>query len=132
MTSGDHTGTCDLTTVGRRSGRRRRVEIWYVVVDGLIAVTGTPGTRNWLANLRENPDAVLHLRDPARDVAVRAAEVTDEARRRRVATEAWRLQPWYADQPYTLDDWVAGSPMVVLTPVDVNHPAADAASGRGC
>lgn len=117
MDAGDlpRTGTCDLTTVGRRTGHRRRVEIWYVVVDGQIVLTGTPGARHWLANLRTHPEVVLHLRDPHRDVAVTATEVTDRAMRRHVATEAWRLQPWYAEQPYSLDDWVTGSPMVVLT-----------------
>lgn len=115
------TGTCDLSTLGRRSGRSRRVEIWYVIVDGRIAVTGTPGARHWLANLREHPEAVLHLRDPDRDVAVTAEEVTDEATRRRVVAEAWRLQPWYAEQPYSIEDWVTGSPMVTLTST-VAHP----------
>lgn len=110
------TGTCDLTTVGRRSGRRHRIEIWYVVVDGQVVLTGTPGARHWLANLRAHPAAVLHLRDPDRDVAVTAAEVTDDAARRRVVAEAWRLQPWYAEQPYSVEDWVAGSPVVTLTP----------------
>lgn len=110
------TGTCDVSAIGRRSGQVRRIEIWYVVVDGLIVLTGTPGPRSWLANLRAHPEAVLHLRDPARDLVVVAQEVTDRAKRRRVAEEACRLQPWYADQPYAIDDWVADSPMVVLTP----------------
>ncbi len=111
------TGTCDLSTVGRRSGQPRRVEIWYVVVDGRIVVTGTPGARHWLANLRAHPGAVLHLRGPQRDLAVRGSEVVDPAARRRVAEEAWRLQPWYAEQPYSLEQWVADSPMVALTPI---------------
>jgi deazaflavin-dependent oxidoreductase (nitroreductase family) len=108
------TGTCDVSTRGRRSGETRRIEIWYVVVDGQIVLTGTPGPRGWLANLRAHPDAVLHLRDPARDVTVVAREVRDPAERRRVAEEAGRLQPWYTAQPWSVDDWVAGSPMVVL------------------
>jgi deazaflavin-dependent oxidoreductase (nitroreductase family) len=108
------TGTCDVSTIGRRSGQVRRVEIWYVVVDGEIVLTGTPGPRSWLANLRHHPEAVLHLRDPARDLAMLARELTDRAERRRVAEEAGRLQPWYADQPYSIDDWVADSPMVAL------------------
>jgi len=110
------TGTCDVTTIGRRSGAARRVEIWYVVVDGQIVLTGTPGPRSWLANLRDRPEAVLHLRDPARDLAVLAREVVDHGPRRRVAEEAHRLQPWYADQPYSIEDWVGDSPMVVLEP----------------
>lgn len=109
-----------MSSVGRRSGRMRRVEIWYVVVDGRIVVTGTPGPRHWLANLREHSAAVLHLREPAVDLAVTAVEVTDLAARRRVAEQAWRLQPWYAQQPYCVDDWVSSAPMVVLTP---NQPA---------
>jgi hypothetical protein len=112
------TGTCDLSTVGRRSGAVRRVETWYVVVDGRIVVTGTPGPRHWMANLRHDPAAVLHLREPARDLPVTAQEVVDRTVRLRVVAEAWRLQPWYAEQPFSVEDWVAGSPMVVLVPAD--------------
>ena len=112
------TGTCDVTTIGRRSGAPRRIEIWYVVVDGQVVLTGTPGTRGWLANLRAHPDAVLHLRDPDRDAPVRAREVTDPAARRQLAEQARRVQPWYAEQPYSLDDWVDRSPMVVLVGTD--------------
>lgn len=50
-----------------------------------------------------------------------SAEVTLPQERRRIAEEAWRLQGWYADQPFDLGDWVADSPMVVLTPT----PAPD-------
>ncbi len=110
------TGTCDVSTIGRRSRETRRIEIWYVIADGQILLTGTPGPRGWLANLRAHPEALLHLRDPSRDLPVVAREVTDPVRRRQVAEEAGRLQPWYADQPYSIEDWVAGSPMVLLTP----------------
>lgn len=92
------------------------MEIWYVVLDGQIVLTGTPGARHWLANLRDHPQGVLHLREPASDLGVVAREVTDLAARRRVAEQAWRLQPWYAAQPFSIDDWVNGSPMVTLTP----------------
>jgi deazaflavin-dependent oxidoreductase (nitroreductase family) len=110
------TGTCDLSTVGRRSGQRRRVEIWYVIIDGHIVLTGTPGTRHWLANLRANPAADLHLREPAQDVAVMAHELTDRDERRRVAEEARRLRPWCGRQPFSVEDWVVSAPMVILTP----------------
>ena len=110
------TGTCDLSTMGRRSGRWRRVEIWYVIIDGQLVVTGTPGARHWLANLRANPNAVVHLRDPARDLAVSVVEVTEQSTRRRIVAQAWHLQPWYAEQAYSMEDWVQDSPMVIMGP----------------
>ena len=115
------TGTCDLSTIGRRSGQSRRVEIWYVIIDGQIVVTGTPGARNWLANLRDHPDATLHLREPSRDLPVIAREVADQAKRRRLAEEARRIQPWYAEQPYSIEDWVDHAPMVVLMPASSSN-----------
>lgn len=118
------TGTCEVSTLGRRSGRSRRVEIWYVVVNGRIVLTGTPGVRHWLANLRQHSEAVLHLREPAGDLAVTAVEVTDQAARRHLAEQAWLLQPWYAEQPYSVDDWVSSSPMVILTPADPARSAS--------
>ena len=110
------TGTCGLSTVGRRSGRTSRVEIWYVVVDDQLVVTGTPGPRHWLANLRQHPQAVLHLPRPVGDLPVVSREVNDLLTRRRIVCQAWMAQPWYADQPYSLDEWVAHSPVVILTP----------------
>jgi deazaflavin-dependent oxidoreductase (nitroreductase family) len=119
------TGTCDLSTLGRRTRSWRRIAIWYVIVDGRMVVTGTPGARHWLANLRANPEAVVHLRDPARDLAVTGQEVTDRSSRRRIVEQAWRLQPWYAEQAYSMDDWVQDSPMVVLTRKHDDPEAAD-------
>ncbi|MEZ5191869.1 MAG: hypothetical protein R2734_04780 [Nocardioides sp.] len=86
------------------------------MIAGEVVLTGTPGPRGWLANLRSNPAATLHLREPHRDVPVIAHEVTGLEERHRIAEEAGRLQPWYAEQPYSVDDWVEGSPMVVLAP----------------
>lgn len=116
-------GTCEVSTRGRRSGRMRRIEIWYVVIDGQVVLTGTPGRRDWLANLRRHPEAVLHLRRPSVDLDVIGKEVTDEEDRRHTVAEAWRLQPWYAKQRYTVDDWVSGSPIVTLAPT-VQHAGA--------
>ncbi|KRB45079.1 hypothetical protein [Terrabacter sp. Root181] len=111
------TGTCEISTLGRRSGRVSRIEIWYVVVDAQIVLTGTPGSRHWLANLRGHREAVLHLGEPVSDLQVVADEVTDPATRRHVVEQAWRIQPWYAAQAYSIDDWVSASPMVTLTPL---------------
>lgn len=109
------TGTVDLRTTGRRTGQDRWTEIWFVYVDGSLVITGTPGTRGWLANLRATPEATLRFRDPARDVPVVAQVVTDPAERRRLVPLIWAAQPWYSEQPHSVADWVASAPMVVLT-----------------
>lgn len=116
------TGTCDLTTVGRKSGQERTVEIWYVVHDGLVHITGTPGPRDWHANLRSEPAARVVLRGvdgASTRFDMRADLLTDQDERARLADAAWRIQPWYADQGDTRDEWIAAAPMVVLRPASV-------------
>lgn len=118
------TGTCDLTTTGRRSGEARTVEIWYVVVDGGFFIVGSPGARNWLANLRSDPHATLHLREPDAVVDALAVEITDSDERRALTQRAWALQPWYSGLEFTVDEWVARSPMVrFINPNPDNTPS---------
>src|SRR5258706_12810597 len=57
-----HGLTCDITTTGRTSGKPRRIEIWYVLIDGQVYITGTPGPRDWYANLLAQPRFVFHIK----------------------------------------------------------------------
>lgn len=119
------TGTVDLATLGRRSGEQRWVEIWYVVVEGRLLVTGTPGRRDWLANLRADPRAAVRFRAPTREVQFEARVISDEGARLHLVPRIWRVQPWYAAQPYSLDEWVDSAPVVELaTPASVAGPAS--------
>jgi deazaflavin-dependent oxidoreductase (nitroreductase family) len=105
--------TVDITTTGRRSGQPRRIEIWMLDVDGRFFITGTPGRRDWLANLLAEPSFVVHLKRRARrDVPARAAPVTDPATRRRVLEHL--SATWYRGQS-SVDDLVARSPMVEVS-----------------
>jgi deazaflavin-dependent oxidoreductase (nitroreductase family) len=102
--------TVDITTVGRRTGEPRRIEIWMLDVDGRFFITGTPGRRDWLANLRADPTIVVHLKRRARlDVAGEATPVTDAATRRRVIEHL--SANWYRTQT-PLDELLATAPMV--------------------
>ena len=104
--------TIDITTTGRRSGQPRRIEIWMMVVDDRFFVTGTPGPRDWLANLRANPSLVVHVRgDSPADLDAVATEVRDEATRRAVLEHL--TTSWYRGQ-VALDDLVATAPMVEI------------------
>jgi deazaflavin-dependent oxidoreductase (nitroreductase family) len=103
----------DITTNGRRSGEARRIEIWLVHVDGRFFITGTPGPRDWLANLRAEPRLVLHLNHGVHaHLEANAVEVTDPALRRHVLSHP--ATAWYRGQ-VALEELVRGAPMVELT-----------------
>jgi len=105
--------TIDITTTGRRTGEPRRIEIWMLDVDGRFFITGTPGRRDWLANLNDQPDFVVHLKRHAHeDVPARARVVTDRDTRRRVIEHL--SARWYRGQA-SIDDLVANAPMVEVT-----------------
>lgn len=101
--------TIDLTTTGRRSGRSRRIEIWWFRVDGRFIISGTPGNRDWLANIQADPSVIVHV-DGA-DIPARAVPIDDIEFRRRFFTRP--ATSWYSTQA-ELDRLVRSSPMVEI------------------
>lgn len=101
--------TIDITTRGRRTGRSRRIEIWWFRVDGRFIITGTPGRRDWLANLRADPHLTVHV--GGQDISATATPVTDVSFRRKVFTQP--QTSWYSSQS-ELDHLVATAPMVEI------------------
>jgi deazaflavin-dependent oxidoreductase (nitroreductase family) len=102
--------TIDLTTTGRRSGRPRRIEIWFLNIDGELYIIGSPGPRHWLANLRADPRLVFHLKESTTaDLAGVAHEVLDPAERRRVAEHD--AASWYRGRA-SVAELVDRAPMV--------------------
>ena len=105
--------TIDITTTGRTSQRPRRIEIWMLDVEGRFFITGTPGPRDWLANLLADPHLVVHLKRRAHlDLDGLATVVTDPVTRRHVLEHL--AARWYRSQS-PLDDLVAAAPMVEVT-----------------
>ena len=81
-----------------------------IVSGGRVFITGTPGRRDWYANLVANPGFTFHLKESARaDLPARAAPVTDPEERRRVMSAP--ETGWYRGQA-SMEDLVARSPMV--------------------
>ncbi len=89
-------GVIDITTVGRRSGGPRRIEIVFHNIGGKLYISGMPmrRRRSWIANLEANPRFTFHLKGPVRtDLAATARVIADEAERREILTHvarAWR------------------------------------------
>lgn len=104
-----HDRTIDITTIGRVSGRPRRIETWFYRVDDRIFLTGLPGKRDWYANLLANPAFTFHLKGSAQaDLPGRATPITDPAARREIMGRILAA----LGQARDLDAWVAGSPLV--------------------
>lgn len=111
-------GVVDITTIGRKSGKPRRIEIYFHGLDGELFITGRPGfPRDWLANLKANPQFTLHLRQVEADVAMVAEPIDDPDLRRevlyRILTESWDTAPDQASAQ--LGRWVADAPLVRFT-----------------
>jgi deazaflavin-dependent oxidoreductase (nitroreductase family) len=100
----------DITTIGRKTGEARRIEIWFHRVGGRFYITGTPGARGWYANLLEQPDFTFHLKESAEaDLVAHAKPVLGDEKAR-------VLQAIKADLPgagLTLDEQT--SPLVEVT-----------------
>ena len=104
----------DITTIGRRSGQPRRIEIVFLNLDGRIYISGMPSGRRraWLANLESDGRFTFHLkRTVSADLPARARIVTDEAERRTVLAEIIRTA-WH-DQD--LEAMVRHSPLIEVT-----------------
>jgi hypothetical protein len=104
--------TIDITTIGRATGRPRRLEIWFHNLDGRIFITGTPGRRDWYANLLANPGFTFHLKETVEaDLGAMSHPVTEPEERRSVL-EMLLPRLGYSDR---MDQWMADAPLVEVT-----------------
>jgi hypothetical protein len=74
----------DITTTGRRTGRRRRIEIFFYRAHGATYLCSGAGggPTGWNANLRANPAFTFHLKNGVKaDLPAHATTVTDPAER---------------------------------------------------
>ena len=101
----------DITTTGRRTGRPRRIEIWFHYQDGRIFITGSPGARGWYANMRANPRFTWHFKQSlTRDVPAVATPITDKRERRALFARMMELEERMAH--VEVDDWAKRSALV--------------------
>jgi len=109
-------GVADITTTGAKTGKPRRIEINFINLNGEHYLTGHPGNpRDWVANLRANPDFTLHLkRGVQADIPVTAELITEaderEAVLRQILLESWGNPPEKVD--HIIGRWVDGAPLV--------------------
>jgi hypothetical protein len=112
--------TIDIITTGAKSGLPRRIEIWFTNVSGRIIICGTPDAagrkgprtpRDWLANLKANPQFTFCLKESLQaEIPARAVVIEDPGDRRRLMSSP--ETQWYRDQVDSIEDLVADSPIV--------------------
>jgi hypothetical protein len=115
--------TIDITTVGRRSGEPRRIEIVFYWFEDSIYLSGVPGPRirDRLANLTAEPNFTFHLKHGVvADSPAVATVITDPAERRRVLADFvdqfnQRNGPESGWPKAVLEEWVEGSPLAKVS-----------------
>jgi len=101
--------TIDITTIGRKTQKPRRIEIWFHNLGGHIYLTGLPGKRSWYANLLANPEFTFHLKGSVKaDLQARATPVQDAYQRREILGQ---ILPDLIKEG-NLEEWVDSSPLV--------------------
>ena len=105
--------TVDITTMGRKSGEPRRIEIWSHYFDGRWIIISSPGKRSWYANLIANPHFTYHLKGKRlRDLPAIARPITGEGERRAILTRLKEVSPYWDKHMDAIEDWVRGSRLV--------------------
>lgn len=103
----------DIVTVGARSGEPRETEIWFLNIGDRTVITGSPGRRDWFANLLANPDFTFRLKQSVQaELPARARPITDPEDRRAVLSDV--AARWYQEKA-DLQELVADSPLVEVT-----------------
>lgn len=102
-----------LTTVGRRTGAAREIEIWFALAGGgstIYVMSGAPDRAQWVRNLRAEPRVTLRIGDEQR--AARAQPLGDGGEEDALARRL--LVAKYARGGESLDGWAARGLPVAL------------------
>jgi deazaflavin-dependent oxidoreductase (nitroreductase family) len=94
-----------LTTVGRKSGKLRTIEIWFVVYQERIYLIAEHGLKaQWVRNIQANPEVTIQI---ARHRFRARGRILDDARDRQewqaVADLARRRYGWGEGLPVAFD-----------------------------
>ena len=101
---------CYLTTIGRRTGRAHRIEIWFIEEDDVVHLfSGGGEASDWVRNLLRHPAVDLELPGrPARPYVARIVAPSAGLRR--------RMDERYHGTRAELTDWARRSTVVELRP----------------
>jgi deazaflavin-dependent oxidoreductase (nitroreductase family) len=97
---------CYLTTIGRVSGKKHEIEIWFAL-DGatLYMLAGGRDGSDWVKNIRQQPDVQVRIRDR---VFAGRGRIVDEASDEAILARELvgpKYDEWQPGQPKTGWTW---------------------------
>lgn len=105
-----------LTTTGRKTGKQRTLPLIYIMDGPDYVLTasrgGAPKSPGWFFNLRDNPQAVIQVKDKQLNVT---AEVANPEKKRELWTRLVASMPFYEEYQKKTTREI---PMVLLHPVE--------------
>jgi len=94
---------CYLTTIGRRSARPHRIEIWFVAHDDGAYLLSNSAGADWYRNLEARPAVTLEIAGERRDTIARPVPADDPANDVARAAMVAKYQAGYPQEDLT--DW---------------------------
>ena len=77
----------DITTTGRKTGKKYRKEVRLRHVEGTVYLTNNPGPRDWAANLYTIPNFLYHFKESAEiEVMAVAVPIKEDEQKRKILT----------------------------------------------
>jgi deazaflavin-dependent oxidoreductase (nitroreductase family) len=113
-----------LTTIGRRTGRPHRIEIWFATEDRRVyLLSGGREQADWVRNLQPNPRVTVELGDETHAGAARVprAGVAEDRRARELLVDKYR-------EGDDLDEWGRTALPVVIEFSADGDPSSDTGS----
>ena len=93
-----HDRTVDITTIERRSGQPRRIEIWFVEADGKYYILAEKfHDANWVRNIAKNPSVKVRVGDRSFDATARALDAQRDAAAWKIAQDLEREKYGWGD-----------------------------------
>jgi deazaflavin-dependent oxidoreductase (nitroreductase family) len=115
-------GFLQLTTIGRKSGKERRVHLLYIRDGASYVITASNGGKErnpgWFFNLRSNPHVTIGVHGGQRSVV---AEVAGPEKRKELWAQLLEIAPMYAGYEKRTQREI---PMVLLHPDEEPQAAA--------
>ena len=118
-----------LTTIGRRTGRSHRIEIWFAAQDGRVCLlAGGRERSDWVRNLQANAHVTVELGDETHAGAARVlqAGTVEDQRARELLVGKYR-------EGDNLDEWGRiALPVVIEFSADGDPSSDTRSSSRRC